>query len=421
MITVCLLLISFYYGWRYSKTSVDPDWAMFSLAGFTGSWYGRDFADCKSPGVHLWYYLLSRIAGVKKLEDTQRGVERVKFLHHFFIGLGCIVFYWTSHVAGNGSPLSALILLVLCESGWLLAFHGNVGDVSTVLLAIAMVCPVPWIAFWIAALAVFYEPKFLFAFIALIVIQGWWMPAILASIWGGVTILLFHKRQWFKWIWEGSFTIPMRMTKERKKKRFYGWQPFFTAKGMMYILPWLLLAVLYNSQPWYFWIPACLYLVTLGLGYAIRENHLIPLAAWIAVGWGGNMILPAILLVAADWISAGFYLGDIWARFYMGLAQRNEEARVVGELLKGRPGSLWVNELHTAVYIYARKPVPFGLCEQIEIRETAHERRALMKKRWLSHPPKWVVNGISAAVHFKGDGYQHVQDFGSMSIFQRVR
>lgn len=412
----CLALISFYYAWRYSKTSADPDWSMFNLAGFTGSWWGRDFADCKSPGVHLWYYLLSRIAGVQKLKDTQKGVERVKFLHHFFIGIGCIVFYIVSD-----QPLAALILLVLAQSGWLLSFHGNVSDIPTVLIAIALVTPTPWLAFWIAAAAVFYEPKLLFTFAALIVIKGWWLFTLFLAVWGGLTILIFRKEQWFRWLWEATVTIPGRMTKERRDKKLYDFQPWFTAQGMIYIMPWLFLAAASSRESVWFWVPACIYLITLGLGYAIRQNHMIPLAAWIAVGMDNSMILPALALILADWTAAGYYLGDLWGRFYIGLQQRNAEAREAGEYLYPMTGTLWVNELHTAVYIYARKPVQFGLAEQIEIREVAHERRETMKRQWKKDPPNWVVTGVSAAVQFRGDGYRGVKQIGSMSIYNRIR
>jgi len=409
-----LAILAMYYGWRYSKTSVDPDWAMFNLYSFTGSLYGRDFADCKSPGVHLWYMFLGWIAGVRKLE-SRKAIERVKFLHHTFLGIGCIIFYLVS-----SQPLSALILLVLVESGWLLAFHGNVSDVPTVLVAIALVTPAPWIAFWIMAAAVFYEPKLLFAFGVLIVIKGWWLFTLLLLCWAGLIWLFCRKEDWFKWIWESSWTIPKRMDVVRRKEKLYDWMPFFTSKGFMYILPWVFLGVIFSGQPWWYWIPMCVYLITLGMGYAIRENHLIPLAAWLAVGWQGTAILPALALIWTDWISAGFYLGDIWMRHYQGLKERNAEARRVGEWLKGKAGALWVNELHSAVYIYARKPVPFGLCEQIEIREVAHERRNRMKIYFKMQPPEWVVCGLSAAITFRANGYRLAHEDGSMTVFEKV-
>ena len=80
-----LMAIATFMAWRLSKTEADPDFAMFSLSGFTGSWYGRDFADCKTPMIHLWYHLLHKI--------SNGSIERVKFLHHFILGMVGTLYY----------------------------------------------------------------------------------------------------------------------------------------------------------------------------------------------------------------------------------------------------------------------------------------------------------------------------------------
>ena len=83
-----LLLISLYTAWRYSKLEVDPDWAYFNLWGFTGAKYGKDFPDCKTPFIHLYYLGLSKIVGAD--------VSRIKFANHFLMGLGGIAVYLLS-------------------------------------------------------------------------------------------------------------------------------------------------------------------------------------------------------------------------------------------------------------------------------------------------------------------------------------
>jgi len=112
--------------------------------------------------------------------------------------------------------------------------------------------------------------------------------------------------------------------------------------------------------------------------------------------------------VIVEWVSSGFYLGDIWLRFYDGLKDMNDLAKAVGEWLKDKDGTLWVQDIHTGIYIYARKPVLFGMAEQIEIRETAKERRANMRLEWKDNPPDWVVSGGRWAIRFNGNGYKQV-------------
>jgi len=131
-----------YQSYRYAKADIDPDWAYFNLTAFTGARYGRDFPDCKTPAIHLWYWLLAKIVGAD--------IGRVRFAHHMLLGSAAALV-----VGGAG----ALALVVLLNSGWLLAFHGNVGQHPALFLAIALLAPSPWMAslFWLAA--VFFEPN----------------------------------------------------------------------------------------------------------------------------------------------------------------------------------------------------------------------------------------------------------------------
>ena len=395
-LSLSLLLISAYYAWRYSKTSVDPDWAYFNLYAFTGSLYGRDFADCKTPGVHIWYWLLSRLVG--------RDVKRVKFANHFLLGaVGVILFVMT------GNYWSSLAYTVLINSGWLLAFHGNVGQVPAALVSLAMVAH-PAVSFVLWILAVLYEPKLLLSFSVVAVLKGWWIALPFASA-GYLLAIIFWEKQWFRWLWESSVTIPSRIGKSRHNEM---WFPWFTSNPVLYLLPWIFLGV---KAGWFYWLPAIVYVVVICLGRAIRSNHFIPLIPWIALSGISPMFVLGLAII--DFISSGLYLGDIWLRYYPALGDMNEDARAIGEWLKDKAGSLYVNGIHSGIYIHARKPLSLGMTEQIEIREVAKERRAEMVRRWKETPPDWVVIGDVPGVTFKPVGYSKVATVNTSAIYRK--
>ena len=400
-IVLLLLAISLYYGWRYSQTEVDPDWSMFNLQAFTGSRYGRDFADCKTPAIHYWYYLLAKIVGAD--------VRRVKFAHHFLLGSVGIILYLTT-----GNLYASLAYTILINSGWLLAFHGNVGQHPAAFIAIALVAPSPLIAAPMLLLAVLWEPKLLLSIVAFVLIKGWW--------WTGLAIppavafyLVFRNAEWFKQWWESSVTIPLRMSKARKLADF-PYMPWFTANVTLYLLPWLFAAGYSKPDLWY-WLPAAMFLMVTLAGKVVRQNHLIPLVAWVAMANISPVVV--IALVITDLVSAGGYWKENWERFYGFIAEIHPEVRNVGEWLRDKPGVVWVNSLHSGVYIHARKPVPFGLCEQIEIREAAHERREEMKRRFKENPPDWVVVGNSPGIKFLENGYRKVAQAGETVIYKK--
>ena len=141
MMTVVLAVLALFYAWRYSRAEIDPDRAMFNLWGFTGAVYGRDFVDCKMPGIHLWYLALSKIVG--------RNVKRVRFAHHLVISLpGIIVGGW-----------AGLAYIVIVQSGALLAFHGNVGQPAAALVFVAISLDNPVVSPLLALAALGFEPK----------------------------------------------------------------------------------------------------------------------------------------------------------------------------------------------------------------------------------------------------------------------
>jgi hypothetical protein len=405
LLSCSLLLLSVFYAWRYARTTIDPDFAMFNLAAFSGSIYGRDFADCKMPTIHAWYWLLAKIVGVD--------IWRVRCLHTVLVSLPGVAFYLLT-----GNFWSALAFIVFVNSGFLYAFHGNVGQQAAGLILLALVIQNGWVAVFLLAIAVAFEPKLAPAIVLLIVLKEWYAPAIALAICAGLMILFLRMvlpKVW-GWLVEANITIPKRMTKRRL--RDWSWDvivPYYTSTGFLYSFPWLAAGMIYNPD-WRYWLPPLVFVAFLFLGVAVRSIHMLPLAGWVAAA--GIAPLAVIVLVLVDWLSSAFYFGDLWLRFYPGLRAMNSQAREVGEYLRDKPGTLWVADIHSAVYIYARKKVQYGLAEQIEIRENAYERRAVMLEGWKKNPPDWVVTGPEMEVKFKGDGYKNVANCGNMGIWK---
>ena len=126
-------------------------------------------------------------------------------------------------------------------------------------------------------------------------------------------VLYVWKRDWFDWIWEAVYTIPKRMNEVRKQNKAYGWAPWFTSRALLAFLPWVMVAAIAKPD-WKFWLPAVVYILFASLGFVIRPHHLIPLIPWVALA--GIDPMWAIALASVDFISAGFYFGDNWLRFY---------------------------------------------------------------------------------------------------------
>ena len=252
--------------------------------------------------------------------------------------------------------------------------------------------------------AFFFEPKYLLSAIALVLLKGWawlaWSVGLGAPIL--IAVFIFRNHDWIKWTWEGTYTAAKRMGDLRVKYRWYDWVPWFTADSFLYALPWLFVSAYFNPD-WKFWLPAVLYGLMMGWSKAIRQNHLLPFAPWIALA--GMPPLAVLALVMWDLVPAGFYIGDIWKRHYQALKDNNTNAREIGEWLRDQEGTLWVNDFHPAVYIYARKKFNYHLLEHLELNAASPERRELMKQEWESNPPTLVVEGPKKGVSFMAQGY----------------
>jgi hypothetical protein len=385
-----LLILNLYYAWRFAGLDIDPDFALFNMAGQTGAWYGKDFVDCKSPAVHIWFWLLSRITP---------SVYGVRFLHFFITGIpGLVYTYLTGNLWGG------LAFIVLVHSGFLLTFHGNVGDIPAGLILLALTLQNPWVAFGAFVLAVIYEPKLIVALIAWGLSGGFWWQSMAYGITGlvGLGLLWYLKHDWFEWLVEANLTIPKRMNENRKDA--YPFLPSFTSVAILYVGMWIAFAVVDKPSVVY-WIPPLLFLIISVMGKVIRPNHLIPLIPWVAAS--GLNPAAVIALASVDTVSAGFYLGDIWMRFYPGLRDVIKEAKEIGLWLKGKPGTLWVNSMYSEIYIWSGKPPVYGMTEQIEIAQVATERRKKMIYRFSKNPPKYVVvhlehNNMPVKFDFKG-------------------
>jgi hypothetical protein len=272
--TILLLTLSLnlYMAWRYSKVEPDPDYAMFNLWAMLGCKYGKDFADCKTPLIHLTYLAIAKVVG--------RNTVRIKFVYHFLVGLPGIIYTLVT-----GDFWGGLAFVMLINSGNLVAFHGNVSQIPAGLFLLAIVVPNPWIACSLGVIGVLYEPKLIFTFAALAFFKGWYFPS---AVWTGIGLMAasFIKTIFpvvWGWLVEQIITIPGRMNKARPG--LYNWTPWWTKEALLYFLPWVMVAVWARPEITY-WIPAAAYWILLGFGRVIRPNHLIPLVAWIAAEMG---------------------------------------------------------------------------------------------------------------------------------------
>ena len=401
-----LLTLNIYIAWRYSKMPVESDFGIFAMWGMTGAVYGRDFVDCKSPGVHIWLMLLAKI---------KRDIKVVRFLHFFVTGAPALVYYIVTH-----DTAGALAFLILVHSGWLYAFHGNVGDIPAGLIFLALITGNTWAFIGLLVAATLYEPKLVVAtsLMVLIRIQDVWLPSLVyGSVLAVSAAILYYKyRQVFDWIVESAYTIPKRMIGSRKG--LYKFMPPYTAIPLMYILPWLF-AGMYAKPELLYWLPAIALLAFQFVGKVIRPNHLLPLVAWIAAAG----IRPEIVyaLATVDLLSSAGYTGNIWARFYPGLDKITRDSKRVGEWLSDKSGTLWVNSMWAQIYLYANKKPTYGMMEIIEVNDVATERREIMNKNISNTPPDWIVTDETARVGYDYRNYRNVAKVSDFIVYKRVR
>lgn len=404
LIISALLILNSYVAWQYSKMPVESDFGIFAMWGMTGAVYGRDFVDCKSPGVHTWLMLLAKI---------KRDIKLVRFLHFFVTGAPALVYYIVTH-----DTAGALAFLILVHSGWLYAFHGNVGDIPAGLIFLALITGNTWALIGLLVAATLYEPKLVVAtsLMVLLRIQDVWLPSLVyGSVLAVSAAILYYKyRQVFDWIVESAYTIPKRMIGSRKG--LYKFMPPYTAIPLMYILPWLF-AGMYAKPELLYWLPAIVLLAFQFVGKVIRPNHLLPLVAWIAAAG----IRPEIVyaLATVDLLSSAGYTGNIWARFYPFLDKITRDSKRVGEWLSDKSGTLWVNSMWAQIYLYANKKPQYGMMEVVEVNSVAKERREVMLKALIKSPPDWIVLDDTAIVEYDYNKYRNVAKINNFNVYKR--
>jgi hypothetical protein len=286
------------------------------------------------------------------------------------------------------------------------------------LIFLALFIPNPWIFVGLLVLATLYEPKIIVAtgLMVLFRITEVWIPTLVyVGIFSAfVAWLWYAHHQVFSWIVESAFVIPKRIQKFRKGK--YPYMPWFTSTGLLYISSWLIVSVIAKPDI-LFWIPPAVFLLFQFTGKVVRPNHLIPLAAWI--GAAGIDPVTVYILSTVDFVTAGLYIGDIWLRFYNGLANIVKDAMDVGLWLKDKPGILWVNSMYCEVYLYANKKPEYGMMEVVEVNEVATERRKIMRTKIDRNPPDWIVLGNDVNVNYDYSNYERVAKSGFFSVLKR--
>lgn len=193
--------------------------------------------------------------------------------------------------------------------------------------------------------------------------------------------------------------------------------PWYTSDVVLYVGPFMAAAILARPDLNY-WLPMILYFAVIAAGFFIRAYHLILFVPFIALA--GMDQTTAMILIAIDLISCGFYLGDIWERHYRFYANHVKAGRDTGLYLKDKPGTVWVNGMHSEIYVYAQKPVPFGLAEQIEINDVATERRDRMVAEWKIKQPDYVVITENPRMDFKPSGYKMAAQSFNTVVWQKV-
>lgn len=385
------LLWTSYTAWLYALIPIDPDQGLFMVWGFTGAPYGKGFVDCKTPGIHLWYLMLTKIVG--------RNVKRVKFLHHFIIGAtGSTIIYLVTD-----NFYMAMAWAILINSGWLFSFHGNVGALAALMILPAVLEVDPWIACSAMVLALFLEPKILPAALLLGVAQQWWIPGVAWVIILALFYMATRKEIIWEYIEESSLRIPLRISRGRRKYSYYPWVPYFTAQPLLYILPWVIPAV-WSQTDLLYWLPLILVMVFQATGKVLRPNHFLLMVPWLAL----SPIPPSTVLVlfAIELVSSGFYLGDIWSRWAPELGPIAWDVMDAGEQIRERSGDLFATGMWAScIYVWAQKAPVFPLVTNIEVRETATERVAIIKDKWKQRPPELMVTTPKPFLKFQPRGY----------------
>lgn len=378
---VAVAAVNLWYATRYAVQVIGPDEGIWLLWGMTGSRYGRDWTDCKPPGIHAWMALLAALTG--------RRLALMKWLHHTTIGAICVV---VTAKAGLGAGLLATVML---QSAWLYAYQSWMDALSGALLLLGVLsAPIPALVCFAAA--AFLNVKVLIPAAVWTLTQGWWIEgaaalgagACAAGVW-----YLAHPVS-FSRVWLGSVEIPRRIREMRKgiPPAWVAWSPYW-ANALLIAAPAVLICV--PTMRWEIAVTALSYVVLNAWGLVWRPNHWLPLAV---VAASAPPAMLAALVLATEMIAARGLLGNVWQVTYPGIARELDAARTIGEyvrtyLKENGLKRLWVNSMMTQVYVYAGTAPYVGHVEQIEITEVMPEAGMEAERELAAHPPDVIVMG----------------------------
>lgn len=390
-----LLALNIWIAYRYAFQPLGPDEGIWMLSGWTGARYGRDYVDCKPPGIHVWFWLLAKL--------TRKSVWASKFLHHITIGLLIVAAY-----ALSGSLGTALLATALLQSGWLRAYQSWMDQVSGALLLLSVLSPPAW-ALALIGLACLFNVKSAVPGAVWIALNGYWLTlgvglaiaSVVAAAW------YFVQPQSFRDVWLSAVDVPSRMNKWRAgivKLQF-------SHEAFLIVVPAVVLCFASNHN-YKLWATALSYVLFNSWGRVWRANHWLPLSLIVAAS---PPPLYALVVLLAEWVSVRFYFGNIWAVTYPQIAMQLLEARLIGEKLGAENGALWVNSFHTQIYVYAKKKPEWSCVEQLEIRDVMPERGKMRDEKLRRQPPTWIVLGPG---RIDGDpkGFQTVGQIGNFAV-----
>jgi hypothetical protein len=397
--------LNLWVAWRYSRQPIGQDLGLWMLWGFTGARPYRDHVDCKPPGIHLWGWLLARVTG--------RRLALAQFLHHAAVGGFALAAYRLT-----GRLEAGLLFTALAQSAWLSSYLTWLEQISAGFLLLALLLS-PWSAALCLALAILFNLKLAPSAVLLLALRGGWLPLAVLVL-GGLAVLAVCRLLWphgFADVWYGAVTVPRRMAARRSRgglrfpaisRWIGGWNRDF-AVPLLLVVPAMGIVIRSRPDP--------VLLVVLGVYIAVnlqgrvwRAYHWIPLAACAAAAPAGSA-----LVLAAEWVASGLYLGDLVRRTRPESADGLRTARAVGERLRGISGSLWVADLYTQIHVYARKAPAYGLVEQVEIRDVIPERWETAEERPAADLVVLGPGSVPAAPH----GYRVVLTEGPFTVLAR--
>lgn len=386
-----IVLLNIWIAIRYAKQAIGPDEGIWLLWGFTGAKPYRDFVDCKPPGIHLWMWLLAKLTG--------RRLELVKLIHHLAMGCFPVAAYLLS-----GELSVGLLATALLQSAWLLAYQSWMDAISGGFLLLAVLLP-PTPATVCIGLAVFFNLKAAVPGALWMLLSGWWLQILGAGIVAcGIagTWMVVWPTYWHA-MWFSAVTVSRRMLDYRKQFdtpwEEWGWH---WSVPLLLIVPVLVVCFLTRPDP-VLWLTVVAYIVFNAGGRVWRPNHWLPLTLVVVTA---PPLEFAIGILAMEWIASRFYLGSVWQVTYPGIWLDLCAAKQIGERLRDEAGDLWVNTIHTQIYIYAAKKPKHGMVEQVEIKNCIPHHVERRERLLRSYPPEWIVVGPGGTPAQSVNGYR---------------